>query len=199
MKNINRDYFLIEKLKKGDSKAYSYLMDRYYRILCVYANSLTNDNTKSEDIVQNIFVKIWLNRKKINSSIKIKNYLYKSVYNEFIDQYRKNKPLVYLEKKHIKAINQIVDEKDGLLENLILKLNSEIEKLPKKCKNIFILNKKDGLTHAEIADYMNISVKTVEGHMTRAFKILNERLGDKLKKILFLLFGTKNPNEFYTF
>lgn len=199
MKNINRDYFLIEKLKKGDSKAFSYLMDRYYRILCVYANSLTNDNTKSEDIVQNIFVKIWLNRKKINSSIKIKNYLYKSVYNEFIDQYRKNKPLVYLEKKHIKAINQIVDEKDGLLENLILKLNSEIEKLPKKCKNIFILNKKDGLTHAEIADYMNISVKTVEGHMTRAFKILNERLGDKLKKILFLLFGTKNPNEFYTF
>ena len=199
MKNINRDYFLIEKLKKGDSKAYSYLMDRYYRILCVYANSLTNDNTKSEDIVQNIFVKIWLNRKKINSSIRIKNYLYKSVYNEFIDQYRKNKPLVYLEKRHIKAINQIVDEKDGLLENLILKLNSEIEKLPKKCKNIFILNKKDGLTHAEIADYMNISVKTVEGHMTRAFKILNERLGDKLKKILFLLFGTKNPNEFYRF
>ena len=64
MKNINRDYFLIEKLKKGDSKAFSYLMDRYYRILCVYANSLTNDNTKSEDIVQNIFVKIWLNRKK---------------------------------------------------------------------------------------------------------------------------------------
>ena len=141
MQNINKDYFLLEKLKKGDSKAYSFLMDSYYKRLCGYANSLTNDIAKSEDIVQNIFVKIWVNRKKISSDIQIKNYLYKSVYNEFIDQYRKNKPLVYLEKKHIKAVNQIVNEKDGLLDNLILKLDSEIEKLPKKCKNIFLLNK----------------------------------------------------------
>ena len=195
MQNINKDYFLLEKLKKGDSKAYSFLMDSYYKRLCGYANSLTNDIAKSEDIVQNIFVKIWVNRKKISSDIQIKNYLYKSVYNEFIDQYRKNKPLVYLEKKHIKAVNQIVNEKDGLLDNLILKLDSEIEKLPKKCKNIFLLNKKDGLTHTEIADYMNISVKTVEGHMSRAFKILNDSLGVKIKKILFILFNTKKTKS----
>lgn len=195
MQNINKDYFLLEKLKKGDSKAYSFLMDSYYKRLCGYANSLTNDIAKSEDIVQNIFVKIWVNRKKISSDIQIKNYLYKSVYNEFIDQYRKNKPLVYLEKKHIKAVNQIVNEKDGLLDNLILKLDSEIEKLPKKCKNIFLLNKKDGLTHTEIADYMNISVKTVEGHMSRAFKILNDSLGGKIKKILFILFNTKKTKS----
>ena len=195
MQNINKDYFLLEKLKKGDSKAYSFLMDSYYKRLCGYANSLTNDVAKSEDIVQNIFVKIWVNRKKISSDIQIKNYLYKSVYNEFIDQYRKNKPLVYLEKKHIKAVNQIVNEKDGLLDNLILKLDSEIEKLPKKCKNIFLLNKKDGLTHTEIADYMNISVKTVEGHMSRAFKILNDSLGGKIKKILFILFNTKKTKS----
>jgi RNA polymerase sigma-70 factor (family 1) len=195
MQNINKDYFLLEKLKKGDSKAYSFLMDSYYKRLCGYANSLTNDIAKSEDIVQNIFVKIWVNRKKISSDIQIKNYLYKSVYNEFIDQYRKNKPLVYLEKKHIKAVNQIVNEKDGLLDNLILKLDSEIEKLPKKCKNIFLLNKKDGLTHTEIADYMNISVKTVEGHMSRAFKILNDSLGCKIKKILFILFNTKKTKS----
>jgi len=195
MQNINKDYFLLEKLKKGDSKAYSFLMDSYYKRLCGYANSLTNDIAKSEDIVQNIFVKIWVNRKKISSDIQIKNYLYKSVYNEFIDQYRKNKPLVYLEKKHIKAVNQIVNEKDGLLDNLILKLDSEINKLPKKCKNIFLLNKKDGLTHTEIADYMNISVKTVEGHMSRAFKILNDSLGCKIKKILFILFNTKKTKS----
>ena len=170
-------------------------MDSYYKRLCGYANSLTNDIAKSEDIVQNIFVKIWVNRKKISSDIQIKNYLYKSVYNEFIDQYRKNKPLVYLEKKHIKAVNQIVNEKDGLLDNLILKLDSEIEKLPKKCKNIFLLNKKDGLTHTEIADHMNISVKTVEGHMSRAFKILNDSLGGKIKKILFILFNTKKTKS----
>tara|TARA_B100001778_G_scaffold281933_1_gene247235 strand:- start:191 stop:784 length:594 start_codon:yes stop_codon:yes gene_type:complete len=189
MQNINKDYFLLEKLKKGDPKAYAFLMDSYYKRLSGYANSLTNDVAKSEDIVQNIFVKIWVNRKKLNSNIQIKNYLYRSVYNEFIDQYRKNKPLVYLEKKHIKAVNQIINENDSLLDNLILKLNTEIEKLPKKCKNIFLLNKKEGLTHAEIADHMNISIKTVEGHMTRAFKILNDRLGGKVRKILFLLFN----------
>lgn len=193
--SLNKDFILMENLKKGDYESFTFLMDKYYKSLCGYAKLLTNDYYKSEDIVQNVFIKIWVNRNKINSHVTIKRYLYKSVYNEFIDQYRKNKPLVYLEKKHIKAVNQIVNEKDGLLDNLILKLDSEIEKLPKKCKNIFLLNKKDGLTHTEIADYMNISVKTVEGHMSRAFKILNDSLGGKIKKILFILFNTKKTKS----
>ena len=87
--SLNKDFILMENLKKGDYESFTFLMDKYYKSLCGYAKLLTNDYYKSEDIVQNVFIKIWVNRNKINSHVTIKRYLYKSVYNEFIDQYRK--------------------------------------------------------------------------------------------------------------
>ena len=106
--------------------------------------------------------------------------MYKSVYNEFIDQYRKNKPVIYLEKKYFEAIDLVVDIEPEELEGLIKLMNAEIENLPSKCREIFLMNKKEGLTHTEISEYLNISIKTVEGHITRAFKILTEKLGTKM-------------------
>ena len=75
------------------------------------------------------------------------------------------------------------------------RVNDEIEKLPEKCKKVFILNKKEGLTHDEIAEYLQISKKTVEGHITRAFKVLNQKLGKKIKSILIILFDFKLINS----
>ncbi|TQO39543.1 RNA polymerase sigma-70 factor (ECF subfamily) [Arenibacter algicola] len=182
---------LAKRLILGDCKAYDILMNSYYQLLCVYAQSLCNDHNMAEDIVQNVFVNIWVKRKKINPDLSIKSYLYKSVYNEFINQYRKNKPVIYLEKKYFEAIDLVVDIEPEELESLIKLMNIEIENLPSKCKEIFSMNKKEGLTHTEISEYLNISTKTVEGHITRAFKILTEKLGTKMEAVLFLLFDFK--------
>tara|TARA_X000001036_G_scaffold69409_1_gene60692 strand:- start:1341 stop:1925 length:585 start_codon:yes stop_codon:yes gene_type:complete len=192
---LEKDFLFVEKLKKGDYDAYTLLMNDYYKNLCGYANLFTKDPSKSEDIVQNVFVKLWVYRKKIDSNIPIKRYLHKSVYNEFIDQYRKNKSVVTLEEKHLKAINTIIDDNSFDIEKLMTRVNDEIEKLPEKCKKVFILNKKEGLTHDEIAEYLQISKKTVEGHITRAFKILNQKLGKKIKSILIILFDFKLINS----
>jgi len=191
-----KDFLFVEKLKKGDYDAYTLLMNNYYKNLCGYANLFTKDPSKSEDIVQNVFVKLWVYRKKIDSNIPIKRYLHKSVYNEFIDQYRKNKSVVTLEEKHLKAINTVIDNNSFDIEQLMTRVNNEIEKLPGKCKRVFILNKKEGLTHDEIAEYLQISKKTVKGHITRAFKILNQKLGKKIKSILIILFDFKLTNSF---
>ena len=193
---MEKDFLFVEKLKKGDYDAYSLLMNNYYKNLCGYANLFTKDPSKSEDIVQNVFVKLWVYRKKIDSNIPIKRYLHKSVYNEFIDQYRKNKSVISLEEKHLKAINTVIDNNSFDIEKLMTRVNNEIEKLPGKCKRVFILNKKEGLTHDEIAEYLQISKKTVEGHITRAFKILNQKLGKKIKSILIILFDFKLTNSF---
>lgn len=193
---MEKDFLFIEKLKKGDYDAYTLLMNDYYNNLCGYANLFTKDPSKSEDIVQNVFVKLWVYRKKIDSNIPIKRYLHKSVYNEFIDQYRKNKSVVSLEEKHLRTINTIIDDNSFDIEKLMTRVNNEIEKLPEKCKKVFILNKKEGLTHDEIAEYLQISKKTVEGHITRAFKILNQKLGKKIKSILIILFDFKLTNSF---
>lgn len=187
--NLNDNKFLAKQLIAGKENAYDFLVDSYYKQLCAYAYSLTNDVYLSEDIVQNVFVRIWSKRHKINPELSIKSYLYKSVYNEFIDVNRKNKAVSYLEKKHIDSLTEVIEEHSNDLEKLIRILNQEIEKLPKKCKKVFLMNKKEGLTHIEIAEYLNISTKTVEGHMTRAMKLLNKKLGSYANSLLLFFLG----------
>lgn len=183
---------LARQLISGNSKAYDFLMDSYYKKLCAYAYTLTKDHADAEDIVQTVFVEIWVNRKKINPDLSIKGYMYKSVYNGFIDQYRMRKPVTYLEKKYLETMDLVVENEMEDLDELIKRVNFEIDKLPSKCKRIFLLNKKDGLTHIEISEHLDISIKTVEGHMTRAFKILGKKLGAKVKQVLFLIFDFRN-------
>ena len=187
------DKEFISSLKRGDSKGYQFLVTSYHQKLCVYANSLTNDPHLAEDIVQNVFMSIWKNRNKLKEEFVIKSYLYKSVYNEFIDQYRKKKAVLTLEKKHIDALTYIVEEEDEKsLEKLISIVKKEIDKLPPKCKQTFLLSKEEGLTNLEISEYLNISIKSVEAHITKAFSVLRKSIGNKVNGILFLLFGNNN-------
>jgi RNA polymerase sigma-70 factor (ECF subfamily) len=189
--DFNNNFFLAEQMKLGNSKAYDFLMDSYYKKLCGYAYTLSHDHRAAEDIVQNVFVEIWSHRSNINSLFSIKSYLYKSVYNEFINQYRKNKPVFFLEKKYFESVDLVVESTHENLDELLKLVDKEINKLPPKCRRIFLLNKKEGLTHIEISEYLNISIKTIEGHMTRAFNILREKLNTKTKTIFFLLFKLK--------
>jgi RNA polymerase sigma-70 factor (ECF subfamily) len=194
---FKNDIQLIATLKKGESIGYSFLVDTYHHKLCVYAYGLTNDHDLAEDIVQNVFISLWKRRLKLKDDFSVKNYLYKSVYNEFIDQYRKNKSVIALEKKYIDALSSIVEEEDeNSLEKLILTVKQEIEKLPPKCQQVFLLSKEEGLTNIEIAEYLNVSIKSVEAHITKAFSILRKTVGEKMNGILFLLFGmSKRPSH----
>jgi len=94
------------------------------------------------------------------------------------------------------ALSFIVEEEDEKsLERLIKLVKKEIQNLPPKCKQIFLLSKYEGLTNIEIAEYLNISTKSVEGHITKAFSILRKTLGDKVNALLFLLFSVKNEGD----
>lgn len=186
----------VKGLKKGDSKAYTYLVETYHHRLCSYAYGLIGDYDLSEDIVQNVFIKIWKQRKKLKDDIDLTNYLYKSIYNGFIDQYRKKRPVFSLEKVHIDTLKVFVQEdSENSLERLITHVKKEIENLPPKCKQAFLLSKQDGLTNIEIAEYLNISMKSVEGHITKAFSILRKTLDGKVNGIFLLLFGMDVKQE----
>lgn len=182
---------LIEALKNGDEKAYTFLVDTYHHKLCVYASSLINDNTSAEDIVQNVFIRTWEKRELLKPNFSIRSFLYKSVYNEFIDQYRKQKYVIPLEKKYIEALSTIVEDDENAINRIINLVKCEIQNLPPKCKEIFLLSKKEGLTNIEIAEYKNVSLKNVEAHITKAFSILRKSFGDKMNGFLFLYFGIK--------
>jgi len=190
--DYNDNDILIESLKNGDEKAYTYLIDTYHHKLCVYANSLVKNVYSAEDIVQNVFIKVWEQRTRLKTNHAIKSFLYKLVYNEFIDLYRKNQSLFSLEKSYYDALNSIVMEDDSeSLQHVINAVNKEIQNLPPKCKEVFILSKKEGLTNIEIAEHLDVSIKTVEAQITKAFSILRSSLDEKIKNFLFLLFSVK--------
>ncbi|OBX25377.1 RNA polymerase sigma-70 factor [Gelidibacter algens] len=176
-------------LQKGDEKAYVHLVKTYHRPLFAYALSLNSDHALAEDIVQTVFLKTWEYRKRLIPDYSIKSFLYKITYNEFINQYHKTRALSTLESAYMEAIDEVVDDGNlELLERKIALVTKGIENLPPKCKETFLLSNKEGLTNIEIAEYMNISIKTVEGHITKAFSILREKIGDKTKLILFFVF-----------
>src|SRR5680860_1577395 len=192
---FEKENVLIRGLKNGEEDAYSYLVESYHHKLCVYASNLIHDDSAAEDIVQNVFVTIWKKRQKLKDDFSIKNFLYRSVHNEFIDQYRKNRSILTLQKKYIDSLESIIEENEDFhMEKMMKFVEDAIKKLPPKCKMIFILSKKEGLTNLEISEHLNISIKTVENQITKAFGDLREMLGGKYKALLFILFRERVPN-----
>lgn len=187
---LNSDINFINALKAGDTTAYNKLVNDYHQKLCVYALNLTHDRSEAEDIVQNVFMRVWRKRDRLKANFSLKSFLYKSVYNEFIDHYRKQKNVFPLEKKYLDALHDLVEETDVIsFDSLIKKVKQEIQNLPPKCKNVFLLSKQEGLTNIEIAEYLNISIKTVEAQITKAFYILRSKVNNKTDSNLFLYFS----------
>lgn len=188
--NYKNKSVFINALIKGDTEAYTYLVDTYHHKLCIYANSLINNSFQAEDIVQNVFIKVWEHRKQLNIDYSLQNFLYKSVYNEFIDQYRKSQTSIKIEKIYVDYLNELVDDTNQEdTEKLISLVKTAVNKLPPKCKEVFELSKTSGLTNIEISNHLNISIKTVEAQMTKGYKIIRSSIKEKVKAILFFLFG----------
>ena len=112
------------------------------------------------------------------------------MYNEFINQYKKNRATIFLEQKYFNSLEKVtVNRDENLLDKAIERISLEIQELPPKCKEVFLLSRKEGLTNIEISDYLNVSIKTVESHITKSFYILRKKLGSNMSSILFLMFG----------
>ncbi len=182
---------LIEDIKQGKESAFVYALETYNKQLFAYALTLTNDEVMAQDILQNVFLKTWERRKKIVIKKSIQNYLFKFVYHEFINQYKKNKAHLLLEQKYYDALDKVVNQEDEtFLQKAIDRIKVETQNLPPKCKEVFLLSRKEGLTNMEIANYLNISNKSVEAHITKAFSLIRNRIGNKVESFLFLLIGS---------
>ncbi|MGB5821450.1 MAG: RNA polymerase sigma-70 factor [Saonia sp.] len=181
---------LLESLKNGEEKAFVYLVEHFNQRLFGYALTLTNDHAMAEDIIQNVFFATWKKRKRLFIRSSLQNYLLKSVYNEFVNQYKKRQSTMILESKYFEGLEKATQgHDDNSLEKALKLIMSEIQNLPPKCREIFILSRQDGLTNLEIAEYLNISIKTVEAQITKSFKQIRKNMEGKINPILFLLLG----------
>lgn len=157
------------------------IFNRYYVPLCNYAYLKTANHADAEDIVQNIFLRLLSGKLSDSDENTIKFYLFKAVKNGVIDHQRKNTKIQLSSDFDISTPDD--GESDNReLEEMILKdqILQSIRQLPPKCQDIFVLSKIHGYTYQEIANELDISIKTVEAQMTKAFKILREKLNDIL-------------------
>lgn len=177
MNNKYSDIEFMNSLRKGDEKAYKYLYKSFYSELCSYVASLCSDNNLAEDIVQQVMIKLWKKRNKLVIKHSLRKYLYKAVYHEYIDTQRKIvRKLDHLEQLKREVSLEFIDIPEEDIEKKLHLLEIEITLLPKSCKRVFVLAKKQGLKYSQIAIKLNISIKTVEAHMTLAHKRLRKKL-----------------------
>lgn len=141
--------------------------------------SYTNDETLIEDIVQDVFLGLWKNRKDYTISDDIKSYLFQAVKYKAFEHNRSRKSY----EKHLDKYSdssQLSADEDELADRLLKleKIYQSLRHLPPKCREVFEMHKYNGLTYAEIAETLGISEKTVEGHMLKAVKKLRELLAN---------------------
>ena len=145
----------------------------HYVPLCNYANSFLNDSNIAEDLVQDVFLHLWKNNDSLELKGPIQNFLFSSVKNKVYEYTRNRKAY----QKVIKNVAESMDSQNYMSSEStkymnLERLSSLLRHLPPKCRNVFALNKFNGLTYTEIAEKEGISVKTVENHMMKALRIL---------------------------
>jgi len=168
---------LLSSLKNGDEKAFEYIFDTLHDKLLAFAMGYTRDKAIAKDLVQQSFIKLWEKRKDLAENTIIPAYMFTVCRNNFIDKYRQDQKKVLLTDKIY--LESVLDAEAESEEKMLYKkqlLEQAIEKLPKKCKEVFLLKHKENLRHKEIAAYLEISEKTVEDHVSRAMRMLRNEL-----------------------
>ncbi|MCG8310097.1 MAG: RNA polymerase sigma-70 factor [Cytophagales bacterium] len=165
---------LIGRLKKDDKEAFNLLFYMYAEKLFKFSLTFFNDEAEAEEIVQEVFLKIWLNRQAIRNPATFNSYIYTIAKNLIFNNLKKN---IY--KKKYESFFYSNGEKyrndtenEVFYEETRRMIDKALDQLPRKRKEVFLMSRRDGLKNREIAEKLDISIKTVETHMSLTLKYL---------------------------
>lgn len=166
-----------QPIASGDRAAFEALFRLHYRPLCAFALGYLKDSDRAEDLVQDLFFRLWLDREKLVINTSVKAYLYASVRNRCLNAVKAG--------AKVRALNEEVDDRIGEEERSedehterIARVQAAIEALPEERRKVFKLSRYEGLKYHEIAERLGISVKTVENQMGKALRSLRVDLSD---------------------
>ena len=169
---------LLTQLKSNDKNAINGLYEAYSRRLFNFAFSYLKTEEDSLDVVQDIFISLWKKRYDLNEDTNLEAYLFTVTKNSVISIFRKK----ISEKGYLEHLRQVAvlfhndEEEQYNYQNLSEKIQELVARLPEHRKRIFQMSKEKGLSNKAIAEELNISVKTVEDHMTKARRFIKEHL-----------------------
>ncbi|HEY8401819.1 MAG TPA: RNA polymerase sigma-70 factor [Cytophagaceae bacterium] len=184
----------VEQLNTSESftltaAEYEKAFKTFYASLCRTVYKLVRDKDASEDIVQEVFIAIWKNKESLKINTSLKAYLFRASVNSSFNYLQKSKRLASMEEPGVlvdpPAVNSV--EETVAFKDLEALINKNIDRLPAACRSIFILSRYEQMSYKEIAETLQISVKTVENQMSKALKVLRENLHEHVKDFLVFL------------
>ncbi|MDR2144956.1 MAG: RNA polymerase sigma-70 factor [Tannerella sp.] len=176
------EVFLLGELRQGNKAAFSLLFKRYYRDLVLFGGTFLADKDTCEDIVQQVFLKVWEDREALVIKTSLKSYLLKSVQNACLDEI-KHKNVVREHEEYVQYshLQEYMDTENYILySDLQRHLKEALEKIPPQYRESFEMNRFKGLKYREIAEKLNVSQRTVEERIGKAIELLRKYLKDFL-------------------
>lgn len=163
-------------MTKPNQEEFEKLFRLHHKPLRNLAFNLVRDRDVANDVVQEVFVKLWQNREKVEFGDQIKHYLFKATSHTALNYLRTSKRIVSAENEHLMNLQSPGGDEILHYEEFAVKVREAIDRLPPRCKMIYLLSRHEGLKYQEIADTLDISLKTVENQMGIALEKLREDL-----------------------
>ena len=169
------DSRLIELLREGDPLSFEILFQKYYVRFYNFVFNLTKNSQAAEDIIQNVFMKIWINRASLRPDQSIHNYIYVLSKREMLNHIRDRKAYVQVERLVMaEQPSEEVTDQSMALKELDGRIRRFIADMPEQRRKVFLLSRYRGLTNKEIAEMMGLSVRTVDRHINLALTSLKK-------------------------
>lgn len=167
-----------------DEPAYKVIFFTYYNPLLRFANSFTNDRQCAEEVVSDVMMKVWEKRKTLTAIINLRVYLYISTRNTALNYLSKQRKaeVLSLENLNIDFPSTAPNPEELMITaEMMRRINQAVNSLPPRCKLVFTLVKEDGLPYKEVADILNISIKTIDNQLAIALRKISEAINLQLK------------------
>lgn len=168
-----------------DRRTLETIFKEYHAQCLVFAVRYTGNEHEAEEVIQQVFLRLWEKRDTIEITGIVRSYLFAAIRNTAISNWRKD--VVRQDRENTAGIFRF---EDPVIQSPVWELERlyrrALEALPGRCREIFILSRQEQLKYAEIATIMNISVKTVDNQMGKALKIMHKELGEYLNGVLLL-------------
>jgi RNA polymerase sigma-70 factor (ECF subfamily) len=169
---------ILKRLKTGDIAAIDAIYNLYSRKVYSFAFSLLKDHNLSEDLMQDVFVKLWEKREQINPDLKFENYLFTICYNSALQYFRRKSVELKVKDYLLKNAPESISETTNtvICNELMDIVERSVEKLPPRRKLVYKLSRQEYMQIKEIAESLSISPRTAESHLTKALSFIKQEL-----------------------
>jgi len=179
---LNDEPQLIHNLRKGNELAFEVIFHRYKRRIKGFVHKMLPPNIDTDKIVQEVFIKVWIHREKIDQNKNFSAFLFAIAKNLVLDELKSavNKKLVYTENNVLEEVMPLEEGSETSEQELELMLFNSLQKLPERRRQIFSLSRFEGLTYKQIATKLNITENTVDTQIRKSLKFLRREFSSFL-------------------